>query len=75
MSYLAPTLLVISLALACFTDPTGLGVWVAKSEVVAVLHATDCVKGANTKIITSSGSLCVQETPQQVLKLLDDASK
>jgi hypothetical protein len=72
MSYFAPVLLMISLVLACFTDPQGLGIWVSRSEVVAVLHATDCAKGANTKIITSSGSLCVQETPQQVLKLLED---
>lgn len=76
MNFLAPTLLMISLVLACFTDPQGLGVWVSKSEVVAVLHATDCAKGANTKIITSSStSLCVQETPQQVLKLLEESNK
>jgi hypothetical protein len=73
MTYGAPLLLLISLVMACFTSPDGLGIWVSKTEVIAVLHAADCAKGANTKILTTSGSLCVQESPQQVLKLLDDA--
>lgn len=72
MKVLAPMLIVFALALACFTDPEGLGIWVARAEVVAVLHAKDCAAPAKTKIITSSGMLCVQETPQQVLKVLED---
>lgn len=72
MKILAPILVVFALALACFTDPEGLGIWVARAEVVAVLHAKDCAPGAHTKIVTSSGMLCVQESPQQVLKVLED---
>lgn len=72
MNIIAPFLVVVSLTLACFTDPQGLGIWVSRSEVVAVLHAVDCAPGARTKIMTSSGSLCVQETPQQVLKALEE---
>jgi hypothetical protein len=71
MSYIAPLLLLTSLAMACFTAPDGNGVWVAPNEVVSVTHGSDCVIGAHTKITLSQGSLCVQETPQQVLKVLD----
>jgi hypothetical protein len=64
MKYLAPILLAISVAMACFTDPQGLGVWVERGQVVSVQHSIDCAKGSNTKIVT--------ETPQQVLKRLED---
>lgn len=72
MKILAPILLAVSIVMACFTDPQGLGVWVERGQVVSVQHSVDCAKGAKTKIVTGQGSLCVQETPQQVLKTLDD---
>lgn len=72
MKILAPILLLISLTMACFTDPQGQGVWVSRSEVVSVLHAVACDKRASTQIITVSGVLCVKETPQEVLKKLDE---
>lgn len=72
MRIAAPIILTISLVLACFTAPDGNGVWISKNEVGAVLHATDCAKGANTKIVTAAGSYCVLETPAQVRKLLED---
>lgn len=71
MSYLAPILVVTSIVMACFTAPDGNGVWVAPNEVQSVSHANDCAPGAHSKITLSQGSLCVQETPQQVLKILD----
>jgi hypothetical protein len=69
MKYFAP----ICVVFACFTAPQGdLGIWVMKSQVVSVQHPVDCAKGAHTKIITLAGNVCVVETPQQVLKTLDD---
>ena len=64
----------IALGFACFMDPTGHdGIWVAAPQVVSVLHNVgDCAKGANTKIVTLSGNLCVRETPQEVIKLLKE---
>lgn len=73
MNILAPLLLVLSIAMACFTDPQGLGIWVSREQVVSVQHNSgDCAKGSKSKIVTGSGSLCVQETPQQILKTLGD---
>lgn len=70
MKYLAPALVIFSMA--CFTDPQGiLGIWIERNQVVAVVHAADCAPGAATKIVTLSGSLCVKETPAQVLNRLD----
>lgn len=66
--------LLVTLGFVCFADPTSQGMWVASSQVVTVLHnAGDCAKGSNTKIVTVAGSLCVRETPQQVLKALEDS--
>lgn len=71
MSYIAPALLLISLVMACFTDPQGvLGIWISSEQVVSVLHPTDCTPEAHTKIVTQSGSFCVLETPQEVLQRL-----
>jgi ABC-type hemin transport system ATPase subunit len=62
------------LAFACFADPSQQGIWVASSQVVTVLHdAGDCAKGSHTKIVMVAGTVCVRETPQQVLKALEDA--
>ena len=64
------------LGFACFADPSQQGIWVMPSQVVSVLHnAGDCAKGSNTKIVTLSGKLCVRETPQEVVKLLNEAGK
>ena len=71
MNVLAPFLVMISVALACFTAPDGNGVWVNASEVVSVSHGLDCAVGSHSKIQTSNGYICVQETPQQVLKVLE----
>lgn len=61
-------------AFVCFADPTAQGMWIASSQVVTVLHnAGDCAKGSNTKVVTVAGSYCVRETPQQVLKALEDS--
>lgn len=75
MKFLAPILVIISLAMACFTDPQGVfGVWVSAEQVVAVLHpAGDCIASAQTKIVTQSGTLCVREPPLEVLKRLNEA--
>lgn len=73
MTYLAPILILVSLVLACFTAPDGQGVWITPNEVVTVSHAHACAAGAQAEISTSNGQhLCVQETPQQVLKVLGD---
>ena len=60
------------LVFACFTTPHGeFGIWVMKSQVVAVEHPLACDAAANAQIVTLSGTVCVKETPQQVLKTLD----
>jgi len=65
--------ILLTTALACFLDPSARdGIWVMPASIVSVLHNTgDCAKGANTKIITLAGNLCVHETPQEVLKILE----
>jgi len=69
MKYFAPMCLVF----ACFTAPHGdLGIWVMKEQVVAVEHATACDPAAKSQIVTSQGTVCVKETPQQVLKTLNE---
>lgn len=73
MKYLAPVFVLFGLV--SFTDPRGLDLWVAKSQVVGVLHSVDCAKGANTKILTASGALCVRESVPEVLKRLDEAAQ
>lgn len=68
MKFLAP----ICLVFACFTAPHGdLGVWVVKSQVVAVEHAVACDPAAHSQIVTASGTVCVVETPQKVLDILN----
>lgn len=68
MKYFAPFCLIF----ACFTAPKGdLGIWIAKDQIVAVEHAVACAEGAHAQIVTMSGTVCVKETPQQALKLLD----
>lgn len=63
----------LALGMACFTEPSGeLGVWIVPSQVVGVTHAHDCAPNAKTKIITGSGTFCVQETPKEVRKRLDE---
>jgi hypothetical protein len=58
--------------LACFANPDDQGIWIVSSQVVSVLHnAGECAKGSNAKIVTSAGSYCVRETPQEVLKILE----
>jgi hypothetical protein len=75
MKVAAPLLLLASLVMACFTDPKGTnGIWVSSSQVVSVVHAESCAPGANTKINTSYGALCVKETPKEVLKRLEAVS-
>ena len=64
--------LLAALGFVCFANPADQGIWVAASQVVSVLHpAGDCVKGSNTKIVTVAGALCVRETPQEVLRVLE----
>jgi len=61
------------IAFACFMDPMERGIWVASSEIVAVLHDVgDCASGSHTKIVTSAGKFCVRETPQEVLKIINE---
>jgi hypothetical protein len=64
--------LVIAAVFACFTSPHGvLGIWVMKSQVVAVEHPLACSEGAHAQIVTVSCTVCVKETPQQVLKTVE----
>ena len=70
MKYLAPILTLFGLV--CLTAPDGNGVWITREQIVTVGHAADCGKGANAKLGLSQGTMCVQETPQQVIKKLDD---
>lgn len=70
MTYLAPILIVFSLV--CLTAPDGNPVWVTREAVISVGNAADCAKGSNAKIGLNQGTLCVQETPQQVLKKLEE---
>lgn len=68
MRFFAPMCLVF----ACFTAPHGdLGVWVMKSQVVAVEHAIACDPAARTQIVTTSGTVCVVESPKTVLDILN----
>lgn len=71
MKYIAPVLTLFSFA--CFFDPQGMGIWVAPSQVVGVVHNPgDCAPPAKSKILTANGStLCVRETPQEVTKKLN----
>lgn len=75
MTYAAPILVIFALSMACFTDPQGVfSIWIAKPAVVSVIHSVDCAKGAHTKITTASGSICVRETPEEVVKRLDETN-
>lgn len=69
-------LVTLTAAFACFLDPAGHDkICVNPANTVTVLQSTtDCAAGAKTKIITLAGTLCVHETPQQVIKLLGEAS-
>jgi hypothetical protein len=56
----------------CLRDPAEQGIWVVASQVVTLLHPVGCAAGSNTKVVTLSGQqLCVRETPQEVMKLLE----
>lgn len=68
-------LLFVLAAFVCFADPNEQGIWIVASQVVSLLQPTGCAGGSNTKIITSAGSLCVREKPQQVIKLLEQAKE
>lgn len=68
MKYFAPLCVVF----ACFTAPHGdLGIWIMKEQIVAVEHAVACDPAAHAQIVTASGTVCIRETPQQALKLLE----
>jgi hypothetical protein len=74
MHFIAPALVLFSMV--CLTVPnSGHGVWLSKDQIVSILHGEhDCAKGANAKVTLGNGTFaCVQETPQQVLKKLDEA--
>lgn len=73
MNIIAPLLVVFALGMVCLTDPQGvLGVWIERSQVVAVEHPIDCAKGSNTKVTLGNGSfVCVHETIKETLGKLD----
>ncbi len=72
MQFFAPTLVVISLVMACFTAPDGNGVWVDPHAILSVTHSNDGAPGSNAKISTSNGTFFVHETPQEILKIIEN---
>jgi hypothetical protein len=68
MKYLAPILVIF----ACFTDPSGAPVWVAKLQAISVMKPGSlCKENSNAKIITSNGFTCVLEDPEEVIRRLE----
>lgn len=72
MSYLAPILVVF--ALVAYTTPDDHPIYVNRDQVVAITkaHDYDCKPGAQTKIITGNGYSCVQETLEEVVRILNE---
>jgi hypothetical protein len=70
MKWIAPGLLVF----ACFTSPSAnnWAIWIDKQQIVSVQHAVGCTEAAGSQLITTNGTVCVVETPKQVLKILND---
>jgi len=70
MRFFAPACLVF----ACFTSPSAnnWAIWLEKSQIVSVQHPVGCTEAAGAQIITANGTVCVVETPKQVLKILKD---
>jgi len=73
MRYLAPFLLYAFVAL---TNPTGAPLWIQHDALVAVLpaRASECHAAAKTQVITSSGTFCVTELPQEVMDAFKGAT-
>jgi trans-2-enoyl-CoA reductase len=68
MKYIAPLCLVF----ACFTSPSSnnWAIWIDKSQIVQVQHPVGCTDAAGAQIVTLAGTVCVVETPKQVLDIL-----
>jgi hypothetical protein len=62
-------------AFVCLRDPQNEGIWIVLSQVVSVLHPVGCAPGSGARIVTSAGPLCVRETPQEVMKLIEKAKE
>ena len=68
MRFIAPGLMVF----ACFTSPSAnnWAIWIEKSQIVDIQHPVGCTEAAGAQIVTSAGTVCVVETPKQVLNIL-----
>jgi hypothetical protein len=68
MKFFAPLCIVF----ACFTSQSAnnWAIWLEKSQIVSVQHPTACVEGSGAQIVTAAGTVCVVETPKQVLGIL-----
>lgn len=77
MKYLAPILLIISIAIALveFTLPDGKRVYLVPDQVATLNTAIDCAPAAQTKIVMSGGTyVCVREPIDVVAQRLERAA-
>jgi hypothetical protein len=76
-SYSTFSMLVLVYVLACFTSPSAFNwaIWIDTAQIVAVEHPMACVEGAGAQIVTSAGTVCVMETPKQILSVLGKLKK
>lgn len=68
MKFIAPSCVVF----ACFTSPSSnnWAIWIDKSQIVSVQHPVGCTEPSRAQIVTLAGTVCVVETPKQVLGIL-----
>jgi hypothetical protein len=72
MKWIAPILLGISLIQ--FTTPGGKPIWIVPSQVVAVTHPNgECAEPSQSRVVTSYGASCLQETQDEVIRRLQSA--
>lgn len=65
MKIVAPLLLLFSI-FAVLTNPAGDRLFVAKAQVVVVRapHRGECTNDGNSVVVTSTGTFCVAEDPE-----------
>lgn len=72
MKWFAPAVVVTALLLQ-FTAPDGSAVFFATNEIVLIGSPTTCTPPAQTRIMTTMGSICVRESLEQAVKKYEAA--
>jgi uncharacterized protein YlzI (FlbEa/FlbD family) len=65
-------MILLALLLA-FTAPNGTPIHIEHSGI-EVVRAADCAPGGRTEIHASTGTYCVQESVEEVLRRIEDAN-